>query len=98
MAIGGFASRPSRSLFIFPTGLRASRQRVCTICITSQPSTERIGQAKERLRHGKSRAAAAGITQPGLLIFVGSEAGSSLYPSGGFMCFLAEAPPQKNFI
>ena len=98
IAIVGCASKRNRFLFIFQIGLHAWPRRGCTICITSQLITKRIGQAKQKLPRGKLRAAARVITRRGSLTLADSVPGLSLHRGDFFARSCADAAQRQIYI
>ncbi len=98
MAIAGCASKRSRFLFIFQTGLRAWLRRACTICITSPLITKRIGRAKQKLPPGKLRAAARVIMRRGSLTLADSAPDLSLHRGDFFARSCADVAQRQIYI
>ena len=98
MATAGCASKRNQSLFIFPIGQRASRQRGCTICITSRPSMKQIGQGKRKSPRGKLRVAARVITQRGSLTLADSVPGLLLHRGDFFARSCADVAQRQIYI
>jgi len=98
MAIAGCASKRNRFLFIFQIGLHAWRRRDCTICITSQLITKRIGRAKQKLPRGKLRAAARVITRRGSLTLADSVPGLLLHRGDFFARSCADVAQRQIYI
>jgi len=95
MAIGGFASRPSRSLLFSQLAFARRAARLHDLHHIAA-STERIGQAKERLRHGKSRAGCGGYHAAWLLNLGGFGAGLLVAPRRVFHAFLRGRRAKTN--